>query len=563
MSDTTDLLQKATTSLALLERLVASGGADAEAVRGWARAHFRDLLAVERSLRDAARAAAARSPALAPGASAAPGDEALLRSLEAVSAADQGDSIGIALGALLQLTGAQRGFIALRDEDGQMSFPAARAFSTLDVSAPEAQLSRTILDHALAKGGALVIDDARVDARFGSQGSVQALALRAVLVVPLAAHGAPFGVLYLDNPARAAAFDEGACRAAESFARLVAPVLARDLELGDLRRERSTRLADLRERYQLGAFTGQSRGMLGVLELISKVAARETTILITGETGTGKELVAQAIHANSPRAARPLVVVNGGSLPGELVESELFGHERGAFTGAHAARIGRFEAASGGTIFLDEIGELAPAAQVKLLRVLESGTFERLGSTRPIRSNARVLAATNRNLDAEVAAGRFRADLLFRLKVIEIRLPPLRDREGDVARLTRGFVDRFCQEHAARARRVHPAAMEALAAYAWPGNVRELRNVLERAVVLAPGDEVTLDLLPPEIAGSAPSLPESHGLKQAVRAFKKRFVDRALADTGGDHGAAARRLGVNAKYLYQLIRDLEAEGESG
>ncbi len=554
MTDPAELLQKTTHSLAALERLVATGGADAEAVRGWARAHFRELLAVEKSLREAAKTAA-------PSPSATPREDALLRSVEQVSAADQGESIGVALGALLQLTGAQRGFIALRDEGGQMSFPAARAFTTLDVSAPEAELSRTILDHALAKGGALVIDDARIDARFGAQGSVQALALRAVLVVPLAAHGAPFGVLYLDNPARAAAFDETACRAAEAFARLIAPVLARDLELGDLRRERAARLTELRERYQLDAIAGQSKAMLGVLELISRVAARETTILITGETGTGKELVAQAIHANSPRAARPLVVVNGGSLPGELVESELFGHERGAFTGAHAARIGRFEAASGGTIFLDEIGELALAAQAKLLRVLESGTFERVGSTRPLRANVRVLAATNRNLDAEVAAGRFRADLLFRLKVIEIRLPPLRDREGDVARLTRGFVDRFCQEHAARARRVHPAAMDALAAYAWPGNVRELRNVLERAVVLAPGDEVTLDLLPPEIAGSAPSLPESHGLKQAVRAFKRRFVDRALADAGGDHNAAAKRLGVNAKYLYQLMRDLDAEGD--
>ena len=558
--DSLALLKKATSSLASLERLADGGPASPDAVRGFARQHFRELLAIEHALRDAARAAAA-SKAPAPAAVPA-ADDALLRSVAEVSAAAQSDSIAVALGELLKLTGAQRGFIALLEADGGMSFPAARAFGSLDVSAPEAQLSRTILAAALKRGGSLVVDDAQADPHFGAQGSVQALALRAVLVVPLAtqgARGAPFGVLYLDNPTRAASFDDGARGAAESFARAVAPVLARDLELEELRRGRDARLAELRERYKLDALLGESRPMADVMELISKVAPRDASVLITGETGTGKELVAQALHANSARAAGAMVTVNCGALPGELVESELFGHERGAFTGAHAARVGRFEAAHGGTLFLDEIGELPPSAQVKLLRVLESGVFERVGSTRPQRVSVRVLAATNRDLNVEVAAGRFRADLLFRLKVIELALPPLRSRGGDVALLTRTFVDRFCREHAARARRVHPSALEALGAYAWPGNVRELRNVLERAVILASGDEITLDLLPPEIAGSAPNLPEGQGLKQAVRAFKKRFVERALSGAGGEHNAAAKRLGVNAKYLYQLIKDLDDE----
>ncbi|MFT3765717.1 MAG: sigma-54-dependent Fis family transcriptional regulator [Minicystis sp.] len=552
------LLKKATASITALERLAEAGPAAPDAIRAFAREHFRLLLAAEHAVRAGEKAKPAAPAKASLPAENAP-DPRFLRSVAEVSAADQADSIAVALGELLSLTGAQRGFIALREADGSLSFPAARAFGALDLTTPEAELSRSILAAALQKGASLVVDDARADARFGMQGSVQALSLRAVLVVPLVARGGPFGVLYLDNPSRAASFDDDARRTAEAFARTIAPVLARDLELGELRLGRDARLAELREKYDLGAFVGQSRPMIEVLELITKVAPRDATVLVTGETGTGKELVAQAIHTNSARAAGPLVTVNCGALPSELVESELFGHEKGAFTGAHAARVGRFEAAKRGTVFLDEIGELPPAAQVKLLRVLESGTFERVGSTRPQRCDVRVIAATNRDLDAEVAAGRFRADLLFRLKVIEIRLPPLRARGADVELLTRRFVERFCKEHGARVRRIHPAALDAIAAYNWPGNVRELRNVLERAVILASGEELTVDLLPPEIAGSAPSLPADQGLKQAVRAFKKRFVERAIDAAGGDHAAAAKRLGVNAKYLYQLIKDLDTE----
>ena len=556
MDDPATQLQKALQNIATLERLASARPVDADAVRTWARGHFRALLTLEQAFRRVTKETRAAAPSPPPQSAA---ETEVLRSLADVTAADQSDSLGVALGALLQLTGAQRGFVALREPDGLLSFPVARAFGSLDISAPEAELSRTILEAALRGGSSLRVDDARADSRFGAQGSVQALALRAVVVVPLAARGRPFGVLYLDNPARAAAFDDAACRAAESFASVVGPILARDLELSSLRFDRDLRLEDLRERYKLQALIGRSKVMVDVMELVSRVAPRDATVLVTGETGTGKELVAQAIHANSARASGPLVAVNGGALPAELVESELFGHERGAFTGAHTARVGRFEAARGGTLFLDEIGELPPSVQVKLLRVLESGTFERVGASKPLRADVRIVAATNRSLDAEVAAGRFRADLLFRLKVIEIRLPPLRERRGDVPLLVQHFVDRFCRDHAARARRIHPATMEALDAYAWPGNVRELRNVLERAVILAPADELTLDLLPPEIAGSAPGLPENHGLKQAVRAFKKRFVERAFEACGDDHAAAAARLGVHPKYLYQLIRDLENE----
>jgi transcriptional regulator with GAF, ATPase, and Fis domain len=543
-------IERALRHLAELEAIARADRPDSAALRAWARTHFRELVAAEKGL------------ALAPPPQAAPveqdGGPDVLQSLEAVSAADQADSIGIALGALLDLTGGERGFIAIRERDGSLSFPAARAFRTLDLQTPEAEVSRTILDLALRGDAPVVVDDARRDNRFLAQESVKALGLRAVLVVPLAAHGSAFGVLYLDNPTRAAAFDDAAREAALRFARIIAPILARDLEIGSLRRIRDARIGELRERLRLDSLLGESRAMVSVLELIDRVSPRDTTVLITGETGTGKELVARAIHANSKRAGEAFVAVNCGALPSELVESELFGHERGAFTGANAARVGRFEAAHGGTLFLDELGEMPPAAQVKLLRILETGMVERVGSTKPRRCDVRVVAATNRKLEEEVAAGRFRSDLLFRLKVIEIALPPLRARDGDVLLLAHSFVKRYRASQGQKPCVIDPAFDEALSAYAWPGNVRELRNVIERAVVLMEGDRLGVDSLPPEIAGSAPTA-AAENLKRAVRTFKRRFVAQALAATGDDYAAAAERLGVHPKYLYQLVRDLEGD----
>ena len=552
MDDAVTLLRQAMKELAALETIAKSP--DGPAIRQWAQGHFRALVATEQAL-GRARIALGNDTPPPPPSSRTP--RLFLQSLEAVASADQADSIGVSLGALLQLTGAQRGFIALREPDGSLSFPAARAFRTLDLSSPEAQVSRSILDVVLRDSDPLVVSDASSDARFEHKKSVQALGLRAVLVVPLVARGKAFGVLYLDNPAQADAFGEPARTATEDFARLIAPILARDLELASLHRRRDQRIAELRERFKLDRILAQSRAMATVMELIGRVAPRDTTVLITGETGTGKELVAEALHANSPRAVEPFVALNCGALPSELVESELFGHERGAFTGATSLRIGRFEAADGGTLFLDEIGEMPLGAQVKLLRVLESGTFERVGATKPRRCDVRVIAATNRDLAAESASGRFRQDLLFRLNVIGLHLPPLREREGDVALLTRAFVDRFARTHATKPPRIEPAALEALAGWRWPGNVRELKNVLERAVVLSDG-VISLDLLPPEIAGCAVAT-EAENLKVAVRAFKRRFVQRALEDTGGDHAEAAARLGVHPKYIYQLIRDLDGD----
>jgi transcriptional regulator with GAF, ATPase, and Fis domain len=302
-----------------------------------------------------------------------------------------------------------------------------------------------------------------------------------------------------------------------------------------------------------------------VLALVETVAPATTTALILGETGTGKELVARAIHDRSARREGPLVKVNCSAIAAGLVESELFGHVRGAFTGAVGARTGRFEIADGGTIFLDEIGDLPLDTQVKLLRVLQEREIEPVGSSKPRKVDVRVIAATNRDLEADVAAGRFRADLYFRLNVFPIRMPPLREREGDIALLAHFFADRFARELGKRIECIEPEALERLLAYPWPGNVRELSNVIERAVVLAGGPrlDVAPELLPQLVAARAQEtappepLPRASGrtLEDMERGYIQDTLERAGWVIEGARGAAAA-LGMNASTLRSRMKKL-------
>jgi transcriptional regulator with GAF, ATPase, and Fis domain len=480
----------------------------------------------------------------------------LIQALSAVSAADRVQSIEVALKALLEITGAHRGFLALRQSDGRLIFPVRISFGALSGSEPEVALSKTILEAAIEGQASIVTIDARSDTRFSRQPSVQTHDLRAVLAVPLIARGQPFGVLVLDNPLRAGAFNEEAQRSAEEFAKVIGPILERDLELSRVQEHRVARSARLREGFDLSRIVGQSDPILDVLEIVSRVAGTDAAVLVTGETGTGKELVAESIHYNSARRERAFVPVNCGALPADLVESELFGHERGAFTGAAGTRVGRFEEADGGTLFLDEIGELSLQSQAKLLRVLQDGRFYRLGASQPRRANVRLIAATNRDLQADVAAGRFRSDLLFRLDVIRIAVPPLRTRGDDVILLAQHFVDHYARAHRSVARRFQPSALVALTAHHWPGNVRELANAVERMVVLARDEEIAASALPAEVRGRASAPEQSETLKTALRDYKRRLVQRALESADGDRAVAAQSLGVHPKYLYQLLREL-------
>jgi DNA-binding NtrC family response regulator len=333
-----------------------------------------------------------------------------------------------------------------------------------------------------------------------------------------------------------------------------------------LESENLTLKQQLHKKFGLESIIGESPAMKEVFETVQQVAPTKATVLILGESGTGKELIAKAIHHLSPRRRAPMVTVHCAALPPTLLESELFGHERGAFTGAHERRIGRFEQADGGTLFLDEIGEIDATVQVKLLRFLGERTFERVGSNKTLTADVRLLAATNKPLAELVRQGKFREDLYFRLRVVEITLPPLRARREDIPLLAHAFLREFAQENAKPVKELTPEAMEALMNYSWPGNVRELRTAIERAVVLCRGERITLRDLPAEVrqqtapviaATTKPVLPLGD---LSVKEAEKQLIIRALEECGGNRTLAAKRLGISRRTLHRKLHLYHLEG---
>ena len=310
----------------------------------------------------------------------------------------------------------------------------------------------------------------------------------------------------------------------------------------------------LTERHRVEGIVGDSGQMQEVLSLVRRVAPSDATVLIRGESGTGKELIARALHYASPRAAGPLVKVNCAALAESLLEAELFGHEKGAFTGAIASRKGRFELADGGSIFLDEIGDLPPHLQVKLLRVLQEREFERVGSSRPVKVDVRLLAATHRNLEALVREGRFRDDLYYRINVVTIMLPPLRERREDLPPLIDHFLRTFAEKNGKTVRGVTREAREALLRYDYPGNIRELENLMERAVVLTRDDVIGMEDLPLTLEAPAPESGEGAGLIAAVEGLERRMIREALAKAEGTQTRAAELLGISERVLRYKLR---------
>jgi DNA-binding NtrC family response regulator len=308
---------------------------------------------------------------------------------------------------------------------------------------------------------------------------------------------------------------------------------------------------------EYGMVWGESSEMKKIKELVAKVVETNSTILIQGESGTGKQVLARAIHNLSPRKNKPFVYVNCVALAEQLLESDLFGHEKGAFTGAYQRKKGRLETAHTGTVFLDEIGDITQVIQTKFLHFLESGEFERVGGTQTLKVDTRIITATNRDLNQAIKEQKFREDLYFRLNVISITLPPLRKRKKDISVLASHFLLKFNQEMKKRITSIEPAALEIFLTYSWPGNIRELQNVLERAVVLAPGNTITSDLLPPQLNQKtkeeiSPGIP----LDEALKKFKKEFISQTLSVTNNNQSKAAKLLGIQRTYLNRLIKEL-------
>jgi transcriptional regulator with GAF, ATPase, and Fis domain len=379
-----------------------------------------------------------------------------------------------------------------------------------------------------------------------------------VLCVPLMVFEKPLGVIYLDTSDESLRFDENHLQLLTGIAGIAAVAFENSRHVESLEDENQRLQQEIKIEHKL---VGESQPLRNVLQFIAKVAPADSTVLIRGESGTGKELAARAIHLNSGRANKPFVAINCATLTETLIETELFGHEKGAFTGAIALKRGKLEIADGGTIFLDELAELTPLIQAKLLRVLQEREFERLGGMRPIKVDVRIITATNQNLEEAIKEKRFREDLYYRLNVVSVVMPALKDRREDIPLLANYFVSIFSKKCKRRVRGISQEARALLQAYDWPGNVRELENAIERAVVLGNDELITPDDLPERLLEVHDGVASSADFYQAVTNAKKQLILNAITQAAGNYTQAARSLGIHPNNLHRLIRTLNLKSE--
>ena len=417
------------------------------------------------------------------------------------------------------------------------------------------RVSKTITNQVLREEVALLSNDIFENENIGGAPSLVESRVCSLLCAPLVAFEKPLGVIYLDTSDPTARFDEGHLRLLTAIAGISALALENALQIEGLTGENARLQSEIRLEH---AMIGEGVRMREVYTFLSKVAPAHSTVLILGESGTGKELAAHAIHLNSSRATKPFVAINCATLTESLLESELFGHEKGAFTGAIAQKRGKLEVADGGTVFLDEVGELPPVIQAKLLRVLQTREFERVGGTRPVKTDVRIIAATNRNLETAIKEGDFREDLYYRLNVLSIVMPALRDRREDIPLLATYFVAEFSKKCKRKVTGISPEARRLLHSYDWPGNVRELENAIERALVLGSTDLIVPEDLPEAVCESGPAENASKGsYYEAIKEAKRQFISEALKQAQGNYTEAAKRLGVHPNNLHRLIRSLD------
>jgi transcriptional regulator with GAF, ATPase, and Fis domain len=461
---------------------------------------------------------------------------------------------GQLLDLIFEIVPAGRGAILLADKEAQQ-FNSMFARMRQAGQAQLVKVSRTVARQVLEQGIAVLGSDVRRSEELREVESLAASQVRSLLCVPLTVFEQVIGCIYLDSDSLSDRLQVEHLQLVTAIAGISAFALENARRLHWLEQENQRLTAEISQERSL---VGEGARMKEVYLFLKRAAPTDSTVLIEGESGTGKELAARALHRNGPRASKPFVAINCSAIPETLLESDLFGHERGAFTGAVSLKKGRLEVADGGVVFLDEIGELAPTLQVKLLRVLQEREFERVGGTHPIKVNIRVIAATNCNLEQAVRDGNFRQDLYYRLAVLKITMPTLRDRKDDIPMLVRHFVQKHAKRCKVKARPVSREALACLVNYDWPGNVRELENAIERALVLASSDVILPEDLPESLL-ERPPLPEMTEAKYhaAVKELKKQLILDAVEQTQGSYADAARILGVHPNYLHRLIRNLE------
>jgi Nif-specific regulatory protein len=471
---------------------------------------------------------------------------------------DLRDVIGPVFKLIADHMGMLRGTITLLDrETGEIYIEEAYGLSATQQQRGRYRLGEGITGKVVQTGKPMVVPRLSEEPQFldrtGARKGIDKSNI-AFLCVPIKIGEEAFGALSADR-----LFDENI--SLEEDVRLlsiIASLIARAVQLRQSAIEERRRLVDenkrlleeLKERFQPQNIIGNSGQMQDVYSLVAKVSRSETSILIRGESGTGKELIAQAIHYNSFRAKNPFIKVNCAALPESVIESELFGHEKGAFTGAVASRKGRFELADGGTIFLDEIGDISPATQIKLLRVLQEKEFERVGGMSTIKVNVRIIAATNRNLEELMRRNRFREDLYYRINVFPIHIPPLRERKTDITLLADHFIKKYAKANNKEIKRISTPAIDMLMSYHWPGNVRELENCIERAVILSVDGVIHGHHLPPSLqTAEASNTKHSDNLAEAVDNFERELICEALKLSRGNMAEAARNLGITERIM--------------
>jgi transcriptional regulator with GAF, ATPase, and Fis domain len=459
------------------------------------------------------------------------------------------------LDVVIQVCNADKGFIVLL-ESGEPVVKVARNLRRETISDAVRHLSDSIVKRVVESREPLIISDALNDTSFRNSLSVMNLRLTSVMCVPLLERGNLIGLIYVGNDNVAQLFDQAALEILTIFAAQASLVIRNALLVNELQLDKQS-LQDRIERIRFGEILGSSPPIQEVFRKVQRVAQTDITVLVTGETGTGKELIAREIHNRSSRAKGPFVSVNCGAIPENLLESELFGHVRGAFTGAVATKAGRFQTASKGTLFLDEIGEMPVALQVKILRALQEHAVTRVGDAVAEPVDIRVIAATNRDLEAETRAGRFREDLYYRLNVVRLHLPPLRDRGDDIEVLARYMLSRYAPEYDSKVRGFSPGAIVAIKRYRWPGNIRELENRIKKAVVLA--DKA---MLGPEDLGINPDeIPAILPLAEARDRWQRCYINEVLGLNGGNRTKTARDLGVDPRTIFRHLE--KEEGGEG